>query len=817
MSKFGGSQSQVQKIQQKLSPKQLLLLGLIEKSVTELEEVVKAEVEKNPMLDLSSEMEAESLDSMRDRMRQDEDQEESKYEDDYRERLEPSYDQEYRRMDQVSVDSLADNLREQLGLRTLTERQLLIAEEIIGSLDDAGYLSRSVELLANDMAAHHGLEVEPAEVLQVLGEVQQLEPAGIAARSLQECFSLQLHRVAHPDIATRCAIEVVDCCFELLGKRSYDNIIANLGITREQLQTAESVIRLLDPKPGSGQAEPYGGQYVIPDFVVRQDARGRLRIFPNSRMKLRLSSDYMEMMNDYEQKSGLNEEQGSALEFFRTNKGAAEEFIELLSQRDSTLSIIVEAIVKAQSRFFVTGDQADLRPLLQKDIAERTGFDIGTISRAVNSKYVQADFGVILLKDCFSHSRVTAQGEQVATKAMLQKLQQIIAEEDRSNPLSDDELALKLAEQGVHTARRTVAKYRQVLGIPEARLRRAMKLVVLLVVSLLWLGQYASAQQPMSYFDSIIYARTRQAAASDNKAKKATSQSNPKQAKARPGERIVEVQPVDADLARGDELIDSIYNGATAPSSLWYGSNISGRLVRLRNLSMDSLPDEVSLRLVKPGEEFCFPVKNIITSPYGWRWNRPHRGVDIRLATGDPVHCAFNGVVRIARPMGAYGNLVVVRHYNGLETVYGHLSKINVKPLQAVKAGAVLGLGGSTGRSTGPHLHFEVRFQYEPFDPEWVLDFKNYTLRTRKLFLDKSYFGIRKPRAGEALVYKADKSIVPESPQKEKKPPRQIYYTLQAGDRLDLVAARYHTTEEKIKALNPSVKKFKPGVEVRVK
>ena len=261
-----------------------------------------------------------------------------------------------------------------------------------------------------------------------------------------------------------------------------------------------------------------------------------------------------------------------------------------------------------------------------------------------------------------------------------------------------------------------------------------------------------------------------------------------------------------------------MYNSTLPPpSALWYGRNLSGSHVRLVDLSMDSLPDEISIRLLKDNEKFCFPVKNIITSPYGWRWNRPHRGVDIRLRMGEPVHAAFNGVVRIARPMGAYGNLVVIRHYNGLETVYGHLSRINVKPLQVVAAGQVVGLGGSTGRSTGPHLHFEVRFQYEPFDPEWILDFSNYTLRTRKLYLDKTYFGIRKPNKHEDLVYKADKSIVPEEADRKARSNKPVYATMRKGETLEEMAKRNYTTVEKLRALNPDISKFKSGTRLRVR
>jgi len=180
------------------------------------------------------------------------------------------------------------------------------------------------------------------------------------------------------------------------------------------------------------------------------------------------------------------------------------------------------------------------------------------------------------------------------------------------------------------------------------------------------------------------------------------------------------------------------------------------------------LPDEINLRLVSDSSGFCFPVKNRKTSNYGWRWNRGHHGVDIALRTGDPVYAAFSGTVRIASRMGGYGKCVVLRHPNGLETLYGHLSKINVQQGQHVTAGEVIGQGGSTGNSTGPHLHFECRFLYQTFDPEWILDFQNYSLRTRRLHLDKTYFGIRKPRSKRDMDYKADKSIIRENKKRSK-------------------------------------------------
>lgn len=250
---------------------------------------------------------------------------------------------------------------------------------------------------------------------------------------------------------------------------------------------------------------------------------------------------------------------------------------------------------------------------------------------------------------------------------------------------------------------------------------------------------------------------------------------------------------------------------------LFYPDGMDGSRVRLRDLKFDSLPDELTLKLVKDSTEFCFPMKNIITSPYGWRerWNRPHRGVDILLRTGDPVRACFPGVVRIARLMSGYGYCVVIRHQNGLETLYGHMSKILVKPRQIVKAGDIIGLGGSTGRSTGPHLHFEVRFQYEPFDPEWLLDFKGYKLRTRRLHLDKTYFGIFRPKGKKAPEFKADKSIIKETVVRDR--PKEVYHTVKNGDSYERLAISYSTTVQSIKKLNPDVKKLKVGMRIRVR
>ena len=817
------------KMQQKLSPQQLLLMRLLQLPVTELEQRLKEEVEKNPMLDVNTEG-GDMVESLPESSIEDSGADEGiDTEDDdysYRERQERDKNQDAHERVFIAEATFGDHLLEQLSMRNLTPRQQTIAEEIVGSLDDAGYVGRDIELIANDLAFTQGIEVSPHEVEEVLFEVQRLDPPGIAARNLQECLSLQLHRISKPDQAAQWAIQLIDQCFDQFVKHNYDRIMETLSLTEDQLDEAIGCIRRLNPKPGAGESESEHAHYVIPDFIVTNH-EGQLSLMLNDGHlpQLQLNDYYQEMLQEYAQKKQLSPSEKEAYEFLRTNSDSANELVDTLKQRHVTMLRVMQTILRWQHKFFVTGDSADLRPLLQKDVAEKTGYDISTVSRVVNSKYVQTEFGTFLLKECFSQAITNGEGQEVATETVRQVLQAAVDAEDKRNPLSDEALSQLLKDQGYPVARRTVAKYREMLGIPVCRLRRQLKMIALLM--LLSLSGSVFAQQPRheSYYDSLINARIREGQVKSRMGNSVRDGQKDKNrntdARQRGALEIHEPEPdpnaIDTALALGDELIDVMYDASLpAPSQLWYGRNLSGAHVRMATIPMDSLPDEISIQLLKGQERFCFPVKNIKTSPYGWRWNRPHRGVDIRLNVGDPVHCAFNGVVRIARPMGAYGNLVVVRHYNGLETVYGHLSKIKVKPLQVVSAGQVLGLGGSTGRSTGPHLHFEVRFQYEAFDPEWILDFNDYTLRTRRLYLDKTYFGIRKPRNADDLVYKADKSIVPEE-QPKLKSNKPLYATIKRGEDLESFAKRNFTTTDKVKDLNPDERKFRSGTRLRVR
>lgn len=804
--------------QQKLTPQQILLMRLLQVPASSMEQTLKDAVEHNPMLE---EVEPLPTDGVEEYGQVDDegvDDDRNPFEDgfngdadddDYAYRERQEYDPNVReqRWEVSGGTSLAERLMEQFHIKSITPREAVIGDEIIGSIDGAGYLGRDIALIANDLAYRQGIEVSPQEVEQVLKLVQNLDPAGIGARNLQECLSLQLHRLEPQTFDTRCAIAVIDRCFDDFSRHNYDTIQERLDIDDEAMKAAMECILRLNPKPGSGVSDSSPVPYVTPDFlVVVNDGVLTVTVNDSCLPTLRVSPQYSDMLQELSAVAKPTEEERKTIQFIRSNSDSARTFIGMLQQRHLTLQSIMEAIAKRQYAYFVTGNEMDLLPMSQRDIAQDTGYSDSVVSRVVNNKYVQTSFSTVLLKDLFSKQVINAHGEAVASKQVEQLLLKAIEEEDKAAPLSDDALADRLKTEGFRLSRRTVVRYRQSLGIPASRLRRMLKVVVLMV--LCGISQALSAQT-MGYYDSLHYAKIRQA----KPAKKApTSKENVASPLAK------RPQTVDTALRDGDELIDKIYkDGLVIPSILWYGSNFSDHRVRLQSFSMDSLPDEVSIRLVKNSSEFCFPVKNVITSPYGWRWNRPHRGVDIRLTTGTPVHCAFDGVVRIARPMGAYGNLVVVRHHNGLETVYGHLSKIGVKPHQAVKAGDVLGLGGSTGRSTGPHLHFEVRFQYEAFDPEWILDFNNYTLRTRRLHLDKTYFGITKPQGKGQMVYKADKSIIKETTTENRKRPKPVMYKVKKGDRLSKIADRYGTTSEKIKALNSPWDRLVVGEEIRVR
>jgi RNA polymerase sigma-54 factor len=749
-------QVQRQQLQQKLSPQQIQLMRLLQLPVTELEQAIKEEIEKNPLLDaeVQDELPLPQTDNSSD---WDTDDDEG-YDYDYREHMESDPNAVRREFVVSDSYSATERLMQQLALRPLTERQQKIASELVGTLDDAGYLGRDLALVTNDLAFRQGIEASQEEVEEVLQIVQSLDPAGIGARNLRECLLLQLERCSEEqgaDIATTIVREY----FDDFANHRYEHIRQALGIGEDEFNEAAEVIRNLNPKPlGSDNEDSDTAAYVTPDIVLTQHD-GQLSFFLNDSHlpRLSLNTYYTDMLAAMEKEGGDRE----TLRFLRNKQNDAQSFIDLLQQRHDTIVRVMRYIVKHQRQFLLTGNSDLLVPLRQREVAEATGLDISTVSRMANSKYLQTDFGTIPLKDCFSKGMATDDGEEVAVETIKQCLSDAISNEDKQAPLSDDALTKLFNDRGLPIARRTVAKYREQLGIPVARLRRIVILLLIL------LGTNSISAQ-MSYYDSIIAARLAKA----EKLEKTTTTEAPKtptkgkddkttQPKAKAGAKPQMLQQT-------EEPAPTAITGAAYIVPLWYDAFPSNRVNPHGRTKVDMLPDEINIMLITDTSEFCFPVKDAKTSPYGWRWKRGHHGVDIRLRTGDPIHAAFGGTVRIAGRMGGYGNCVVVRHPNGLETLYGHLSKINVRHGQHVAAGEVIGLGGSTGNSTGPHLHFECRFLYQPFDPEWILDFSNYTLRTRRLHLDKSYFGIRQPRKGEELEYKADESKIRESKKNRK-------------------------------------------------
>ena len=754
-------QVQRQQLQQKLSPQQIQLMRLLQLPVTDLEQAIKEEIEKNPLLEAEPPDNAEDIDRLatdNNRSDWDSDEEDDGY--DYREMLENDPNVQRHEFVLSDTPSFSERLTSQLITRRLTDRQKLIATELIGTLDDAGYLSRDLDLVANDMAFRQGIEATRDEVLEVLRIIQSLEPAGIGARSLQECLLLQLEREQKmEDKETRkLALAIIRDHFDDFASHRYERICEQLNISREQLDKATDTIRHLNPKPGSSESEAENTAAIVTPDIILQQHDGELSFYLNdgNLPRLSLNTYYTDLLSEYEKTKGDRE----TIQFLRTKQADAQGFIDLLQQRHDTIVHVMRYILKHQRRFLLTGNTDLLQPLRQREVAEATGLDISTVSRMANSKYLQTDFGTIPLKDCFSKGLANEAGEEVSVDAIKQHLADAIEHEDKRAPLSDDALAKLLNNQGYPLARRTVAKYREQLGFPVARLRRMLILAIMLLSSL---HLPLSAQ---SYYDSLINARLENSRKVSGKITAETPRAVlPSLSAEQKAESKQAVKAIRASAKAADVDTSAL---AKALVPLWYDAFPQHRVNPLGRTKLDNLPDEINLKLITDSADFCFPVRNCKTSNYGWRWNRGHHGVDIRLNTGDPVHCAFSGIVRVAARMGGYGNCIVVRHPNGLETLYGHLSKINVRPGQTIETGQVIGLGGSTGNSTGPHLHFECRFLYQPFDPEWILDFDHFTLRTRRLHLDKTYFGIHKPSKGKLLDYKADDSIIKE-PKKKKK------------------------------------------------
>ncbi len=469
------NQKQVLSLQQKLSPQQIQMIKLLELPTVQLEQRIKQEIENNIVLE--------------EEERRTEDEEQQPQEisvDEYlREDETPSYksrinnyskDDKQRPVYLTEGRSLQEYLIEQLGYRNLPEREQRLAVYLVGSLDEDGYLRRDLESVADDIAFTIGIETTAAELERVLGVIHELEPAGVGARNLQECLLLQMDQLPSDTPARRLARRILTSYFDEFVKKHYEKLIARLQVSEEEFREAIAEIRHLSPKPGNLYAE--GGTdttpYIIPDFILDyQDGHFQLSLNSYNVPEVRINRRYVEMIRDMVGPDGkVREKDRDAVQFVKSKIDSAKWFISAIKQRHDTLMRTMQTILDYQQEYFKDGDRSKLRPMILKDIADRTGLDVSTISRVVNSKYVQTQFGIILLKSLFSEAMQTESGEEVSSYEIKHILQECIDEEDKRHPLTDETLMDILNAKGYRIARRTVAKYREMLGIPVARLRK---------------------------------------------------------------------------------------------------------------------------------------------------------------------------------------------------------------------------------------------------------------------------------------------------------------------------------------------------------
>lgn len=482
-----------QKLLQKLSPQQIQLIKLLELPTLELEQRIKKELEENPTLQEGGNDKEEELHQHEDNEEEAEDEysDEFSAEDYLSDDDLPGYKlnaNNYSKDDKV-VDipysegaSLHEHMHYQLGLQKLSKRQEQLAEYIIGNVDDHGYLRRDVSSIVNDLAFKANIMASEEELEELLGIIQAFDPPGIAARSLQESLIIQVERKmeSFPEYKEELSMtrNILKDYFDEFSKKHYSKITRRMGISNEDLKQAFDIIKKLSPKPGAGFSSPMSktAQHITPDFVLdTQEGEPVVYLNAGHVPSLRISKTYADMLKGYQDRPGKpSRKEKNTITFVKQKLDSAKWFIEAIKQRQNTLLLTVNSILDYQKEYFKTGDETKLRPMILKDIADRTQLDISTISRVANSKYIQTHFGIFPLKYFFSEGMETKDGETVSTREIKRILQECIDNEDKRKPLTDERLAQILQEKGYQIARRTVAKYREQLGILVARLRKEL-------------------------------------------------------------------------------------------------------------------------------------------------------------------------------------------------------------------------------------------------------------------------------------------------------------------------------------------------------
>ncbi|WP_306642004.1 RNA polymerase factor sigma-54 [Sanyastnella coralliicola] len=472
-----------QKLLQKLSPQQIQLMKLLQVPTVELEQRIKEELEANPALDEGREDVVEDSyeeDYGDERSEAQEDFDMSDYLDDdtpdYKYSTGGRGEEDEKNMPLGSGRTFHDNLRSQLSLLSLDEDQRVIAENLIGNIDDSGYLRRELRSIVNDMAFSQNIQVTEEELEAVLKSIHELDPPGVGARDLQECLLIQLRRKRGDSYDVEIGIRILEEHFEEFTKKHYNKIIKAFDIDEDVLKDAIAEIVRLNPKPGnSSKQSARAVQHIVPDFLVSvEDDELKLQLNQRNAPELRISPQYRDMLQSYQAATKSDKKQKDAVMFVKQKIDSAKWFIDAIRQRQQTLTVVMQAILTFQEEYFLTGDETKLKPMILKDIAEVVHMDISTVSRVANSKYVQCPYGTFLLKSFFSESIAKDSGEEVSTREVKKILQEAIDAEDKKKPLTDDKLAKLLKEKGYNIARRTVAKYREQLNIPVARLRKQL-------------------------------------------------------------------------------------------------------------------------------------------------------------------------------------------------------------------------------------------------------------------------------------------------------------------------------------------------------
>ena len=476
------------KLSQKLSPQQIQLMKLIQLPTQAFEQRLKQEMEENPALDSGKEKTDEFEDTFSNENNEEEDYGSEKIEteinvDEYLSDDEiPNYrlnannysaDDDEKNVPYASGTSFHQHLVNQLNTYRLDTQEREIAEFLVGSIDESGYIRRPLADIIDDLAFTQNIYTSEEDVEKVLKIVHQLDPAGVGARNLQECLSIQLDR-KETTIPIKLASLLINKAFDHFSKKHYDKLLSKFDITEDQLKEAIEEIEHLNPKPGGS----YAGnnrmvEHVVPDFTIRI-VDGELELSLNGRNapELHVSREYNNMLQGYKASKEKSKSQKDAVMFIKQKLDAAKWFIEAVRQRQQTLFVTMSAIMHYQKEYFLTGDERNLKPMILKDIADEIGMDVSTVSRVANSKYVDTPYGTKLIKEFFSESMTNDQGEEVSTREIKKILEITIGEEDKKKPLTDEKLAKILKEKGYPIARRTVAKYREQLDIPVARLRK---------------------------------------------------------------------------------------------------------------------------------------------------------------------------------------------------------------------------------------------------------------------------------------------------------------------------------------------------------